>query len=137
ESTHPDPEQNDPISFRVLVKDVKEQVLPAADDEWASEASEFDTLDELRADLSERIANVKRVQAQLALREGVINSLVLLVEDEPPAALVDGEVQRRVEDLAHRLHHQGATIDQYLEATGTPAEEFIAQLREQAAQTVK
>ena len=137
ESTHPDPEQTDPISFRVLVKDVKEQVLPDADDEWASEMSEFDTLDELRADLHERIANVKRVQAQLALREGVIDALVKLVEDEPPAALVDGEVQRRIEDLAHRLQHQGASIDQYLEATGTSAEDFIAQLREQATQSVK
>src|SRR5207248_6306339 len=101
ESTHPDPEQTDPISFRVLVKDVKEQVLPDADDEWASEMSEFDTLAELRDDLSVRIANVKRVQAQLALREGVINALVQLVEGEPPAALVEGEVQRRLEDLAH------------------------------------
>jgi len=137
ESAHPDPEQTDPISFRVLVKDVKEQVLPDADDEWASEMSEFDTLDELRADLRERIANVKRVQAQLALREGVIDALVKLVEDEPPAALVDGEVQRRIEDLAHRLQHQGASIDQYLEATGTSAEDFIAQLREQATQSVK
>jgi trigger factor len=67
----------------------------------------------------------------------VIDALVKLVEDEPPAALVDGEVQRRVEDLAHRLSHQGATIDQYLEATGTSAEEFVSQLREQATQSVK
>jgi trigger factor len=137
DAAHPDPEQTDPITFSVVVKGVKEQVLPEATDDWASEASEFDTLEELRADLRERVSNVKRVQAQLALREGVIDALVQLVEDEAPAALVDGEVQRRLEDLAHRLQHQGATIEQYLQATGTLPQDMLDQLREQATSAVK
>ena len=73
----------------------------------------------------------------LALREGVIESLVKLVDDEPPAAMIDSEVQRRVEDLAHRLSHQGASIQQYLEATGTSVDDLVAQFREQAASAVK
>ena len=137
EAAHPDPEATDPISFRVLVKEVKEQVLPEATDEWANEASEFETLAELRADLAERVGSVKRVQAMLALREGVIDALVKLVDDEPPAAMIDSEVQRRIEDLAHRLSHQGASIQQYLEMTGTSADDLVAQLREQAASAVK
>jgi trigger factor len=137
DAAHPDPEQADPITFSVVVKGVKEQVLPEATDDWAGEASEFDTLEELRADLRERVSNVKRVQAQLALREGVIDALVQLVEDEAPAALVDGEVQRRLEDLAHRLQHQGATIEQYLQATGTLPQDMLDQLREQATSAVK
>jgi trigger factor len=116
---------------------VKEQVLPEANDEWAAEASEFETLAELRDDLKERLGNVKRVQTQLALREGVVDSLVQLVEDEAPEPLVDSEVQRRVEDLAHRLSHQGASIEQYLQATGTSADDLLAQFREQAANAVK
>ena len=137
DAQHPDPEQQEPISFRVLVKDVQEQVLPDATDEWANEASEFDTLEELRADLRERVGNVKRVQSMLALREGVIDAVVKLVDDEPPAAMIDGEVQRRIEDLGHRLSHQGATVQQYLEATGTSADDLLADLRAQAAHTVK
>lgn len=137
QAAHPDPEVEDPIDFSVVVKDVKEQVLPEATDEWAAEASEFETLEELRNDLRERVANIKRVQSQLALREGVIDSLVKLVEDEPPQALVDAEVQRRLEDLAHRLSHQGATLDQYLQATGTAAQDLLDQLREQATSAVK
>jgi trigger factor len=137
DAAHPDPEVEDPISFRVLVKDVKEQVLPEANDEWAAEASEFETLAELRDDLKERLGNVKRVQTQLALREGVVDSLVQLVEDEAPEPLVDAEVQRRVEDLAHRLSHQGASIEQYLQATGTSAEDLLGQFREQATNAVK
>lgn len=137
DAAHPDPEQTDPITFSVVVKGVKETVLPDATDEWAAEASEFETLEELRADLAERLGNVKRVQSMLALREGVIDSLVKLVDDEPPQPLVDSEIQRRLEDLAHRLQHQGATIDQYLQATGTGAEDLIGQLREQATSAVK
>jgi trigger factor len=137
DAAHPDPEVTDPISFSVVVKGVKEVVLPEADDAFAADASEFETIQELRDDLRERVANVKRVQSQLALREGVIDSLVQLVEEEAPAALVDGEVQRRLEDLAHRLQHQGATIEQYLQATGTAPQDMIDQLREQAATAVK
>src|SRR5205823_1877520 len=77
------------ISFNVLVKEVKEKILPDATDEWASEASEFDTLDELRADIAKRVSMVKRVQAQMALRNGAVDALVELVEDEAPEPLVN------------------------------------------------
>jgi trigger factor len=137
DAAHPDPEVTDPITFRVLVKDVKEQVLPEITDEWASESSEFETVDELRADLTNRVSSIKRVQAMLALREGVVDSLVKLVDDEPPAAMIDGEVQRRIEDLAHRLSHQGASIDQYLAATGTAPEDLLNELRAQGESAVK
>jgi trigger factor len=80
---------------------------------------------------------VKRVQSQLALRQGVIDELVKLVSEEPPDALVNGEMERRVRDLVHRLSHQGATLDQYLEATGQPPQAFTEQLKEQATSAVK
>lgn len=137
EAEHPDPEVDDPISFRILVKEVKEKVLPDLDDEWATEASEFETVEELRDDFRTRIGAVKRVQAQLALRQNVIEELVKLVDDEPPAALVDAEVERRARDLVHRLSHQGASLEQYLAATGTTAEQLTAELREQAVGGVK
>jgi trigger factor len=137
DAKHPDPEVTDPITFRVLVKEVKEQVLPEVTDEWASEASEFETVAELRADIAERVGSIKRVQAMLALRERVVDALVQLVEDDAPAPMIDGEVQRRIEDLAHRLQHQGASIEQYLEATGTSPDDLIAELRAQAANAVK
>jgi trigger factor len=137
DAAHPDPEVTDPISFRVLVKGVQQQVLPDIDDAWAAEASEFESLEELRADLRERIANVKRVQSILALRQGVVSELVKLVDDDAPDALVGSEVQRRIEDLAHRLSHQGASIEQYLAATGTQPDSFISDLRAQAIESVK
>jgi trigger factor len=125
------------IHFRVLVKDVKEQVLPEVDDEWANEASEFETVEELRADLRTRLGSMKRVQGAMALRNGAIDSLVQLVDVEPPEALVNAEVERRLRDLTGRLAQQGATVEQYLEATGQDPQELIGSFTEQAASAVK
>ncbi len=126
-----------PVTFQVLVKEVKEKVLPEVTDEWASEASEFDTVDELRRDLADRIGTVKRLQAAMALRNQTVEALVELVPDDPPEALVDQELERRAHDLAHRLESQGATIPSYLEATGQTEEQLISELRQGAAAAVK
>jgi trigger factor len=125
------------VDFRALVKGVKEKVLPEVTDEWASEVSEFDTVDELRADLVERITGVRRANAQMALRAGTAQALAELVAEDVPEALVDAEVSRRVEDLAHRLSHQGATLAQWLQATGQTPDDFIAAHRADAVGNVK
>ncbi|HET6916196.1 MAG TPA: trigger factor [Acidimicrobiales bacterium] len=125
------------VEFKVLVKDVKEKVLPEVTDEWASEASEFDTVDELRADITKRIGMVKKVQATIALRNSTIDALVELVDIDAPAPLVDEEVQRRVHDLEHRLQAQNASVAEYLEATGQTPEQVIESMREGAAAAVK
>jgi trigger factor len=125
------------VDFKVLVKGVKEKVLPEVTDEWASEVSEFDTVEELRADLVTRMTAIRKANAQMALRSGTAQALADLVVDVMPDALIDGEVSRRVEDLAHRLSHQGATLQQWLEATGQSPEDFIAAHREDAVGSVK
>ncbi len=141
DAAHPDPEQTEPLSFRVLVKEVKEKVLPDESDEWAAEVSEFDTLVELRDDLVRRMEGIKRVQAALALRQGTLDALVELVTDEPPEAMVNGEITRRIEDLSHRLSHQGITLEQWLqyqvEESGMSPQEFLDDLRVQATGAVK
>ncbi|HMC39268.1 MAG TPA: trigger factor [Acidimicrobiales bacterium] len=126
-----------PASVKVLVKEVKEKKLPDLTDEWASEASEFDTVAELRADIAKRMGVVRRVQATLALRNSALEALVELVADDPPASLVDAEVERQLHDLQHRLEAQGATIAGYLQATGQAPEELVESLRQQAAPSVK
>lgn len=125
------------VHLDVHVKDVKEKVLPEVTDEWAAEASEFETVAELRADIDKRLSTMKRVQSALALRNSVIEALVELVGIEPPAPLVDAEVERRVHDLAHRLDEQGATVEQYLLATGQSEEQLVAELRAAAVSAVK
>jgi len=129
--------EGEEASFQVLVKEIKEKKLPEVTDDWASEASEFETVDELRADIRERLLAVKRVQAQLALREGALTALAELVAEDPPEPLVDAEVERRVHDLNHRLQAQGADLRQYLEATGQSGDQLVAEARTAAVDAVK
>lgn len=132
---HPDPEE-EPVDFTVTVKAIKEKVLPDADDAFAAEASEFETIAELRDDLATRMAMVKKVQSQMAIQQKTAEALAELVEVEPPEALVNQEVGQRIEDLAMRLDAQGVGLEQYLASTGQDQESFVAGLRETAAQGV-
>ena len=125
------------VQLKILVKEVKEMVLPDVTDEWASEASEFETVDELKDDLRRRMSEVKKVQANIQLRDEVVNALVELVEDEVPDALVNSEMERRLHDLAHRLEHQGVSLTQYLQATGQPQDQFVEGLRTASTGSVK
>lgn len=133
----PVPGEEQEVTLQVLVKDVKEKVLPEVTDEWAGEASEFDTVDELRADIRTRVEVVRKVQAQLALRDEAVKALVELIDDEMPDALIGAEMERRLHDLSHRLEAQGADLGQYLAATGKPQDEFVAELKLSATDSVK
>jgi trigger factor len=124
------------VHFKVLVKEAKTKVLPDVTDEWASEASEFDTVDELRADIRKRLEVMQKLQAQMAVRDKVLEAAAELVPIEPPETLVDSEVRRRIEDIAHRLSHQGGTLEQYLQATGQEPDAFVAEVRIGAAKAV-
>jgi trigger factor len=129
--------ESDQLSFKVLVKDVKEMVLPAVTDEWAGEASEFETVADLEADLRRRMGMVKQVQANLAIRDKTVEALAELVQDEVPEPLVTSEMERRLHDLSHRLEAQGADIQQYLAATGQGGDQLVSDLRTTATESVK
>jgi trigger factor len=126
------------ISFRVLVKDVKVKKLPEPTDEWAAESSEFETLAELRADISDRVARVKLVQSQMALRENTIEAVAALVDDgDVPEVLVDAEVNERLHDLQHRLEAQKLGLGEYLQATGRTPDDLLTAVRADAHRAVK
>ncbi len=125
------------VTFQVLVKEVQEKVLPEVTDDWAGEASEFETVDELRADIRQRADAIKRLQAALQVRDKVLEALVDLVSEDMPLSLIADEVERRREILAHRLTHQGASIEQYLELTGKTEDDLLAELRADAVGAVK
>ncbi|HXX91885.1 MAG TPA: trigger factor [Acidimicrobiales bacterium] len=129
--------QRSPATFRVLVKEVKEKRLPEASDEWAAEASEFDTVAALRDDLRARLAQVKLVQAQLARRDRTVEALVGLVDDEPPESLVDAEVRERLHDLGHRLEERGIGFEQFLAASGRTETELLEEIRAEATHAVR
>jgi trigger factor len=125
------------LSYDVAVKEVKEMVLPEVTDEWASEASEFDTVDELLADIEKRLTVVKRAQSQAALRSQAIEAVAELVQEDPPEPLVQEEITHRAHELENALRQQGLNVGQYLQATGRSQQQLLDELRGQAAQAVK
>ncbi|HEY1826477.1 MAG TPA: trigger factor [Acidimicrobiales bacterium] len=127
-----------PISFRVLVKEVKIKKLPEPTDEWAAENSEFETIAALRQDITDRITRVKLVQAQMALRSNTLEAAADLVsDDDVPEVLVDAEVNERLSDLQHRLEHQNVSLQQYFSATGQSPDDLLAAVRGEAHKSVK
>lgn len=137
DAAHPDPDEDGDLHLRVLVKEVKEKVLPEVNDEWVNEASEFDTVVELRADYLDRMTRVRSAQAAMAAQARTAEALAGLVDLELPEALVTAEMQEQLQNLAMRLQAQGMDLDQYAAITGQEPESMVAELREGAIQAVK
>lgn len=130
------PEAGTEVSFKALVKDAKRKVLPALTDEWVVENTDSETVEALREESRRRIDLFGKLQAQMAMRDRVLEELSGLVNIEAPESLVGQEVESRLHDLMHRLQNQGATIAQWLAATGQDQTEFIEQTRAAAARAV-
>jgi trigger factor len=124
-------------TLKILVKQVREKVLPDADDAWASDASEFDTIAELRADMAKRVTGLRTLQSRLALREGAITALAGLVQEEMPDTLVGEATQRQLATFLRRLEARKVSLDQYMEATDVDADGLIAQMRAMANEEVR
>ena len=125
------------VAFQVLVKETKRKVLPEASDEWAREASEFDTLEELRGDIRKRMEGVRRIQAHMQVRDKALQAVGAKVAIDIPEPLVQQEIEHRLHNLLHRLEQQGASVEQYLAATGITQDQLIADVRLEATKAVK
>lgn len=119
------------------VKSVKIKELPGSDDEFAQLASEFDTIDELRDDLRTRLGRVKLMEQGAQARDRLLEQLIEQVEFPLPGSAVDSEVEYRSHDIVHSLGHDDALFDRYLESQGKTREEFDADLRAGAEQSVR
>jgi trigger factor len=118
---------------RVLVKGVTAKRLPELTDEWVSEVSEFETVDEMRAELSEQIRSIRLRGLRADFEERLLAELIEDTELELPDPLVDAEMDSVFHRFAHRLETQGIEIDRYLELTGQSQEGFAEDLRSQAS----
>ncbi|WP_425299869.1 trigger factor [Nocardia cyriacigeorgica] len=121
----------------VTVGSVKERELPEADDEFAQLASEFDTLDELKADLRGRVERVKKVQQAADIRDKVLEQLLDKVEVPLPEAVVKAEIDAVEHDAVHGFDHDEAKFAEALEAQGSSREEFDKDTKEAAEKSVK
>ncbi len=127
----------DEAQIEVSIGSVKTKELPAADDEFAQLASEFDTIDELRADLRDRLGRAKRMAQGTQARDHLVDHLLESIDFPVPESAVTGEVEYREHEIVHSLGHDDSVFDRYLEMQGQTREQFTAELREAAEKSVR
>ncbi len=138
DAPHPDEAEEEPISFSITVTEVQETVLPEPTDEWVSENSEFDTLADLRADYQDKMSRSRVMQGITARRNGLAEKVAELVDEETvPSAMVDGELENRLQDMAMRLQAQGISFEQFMQFSGQDPEAMMADFRQQAEVSAK
>ncbi|MGN6608746.1 MAG: trigger factor [Jatrophihabitans sp.] len=119
------------------VNSVKTKELPALDDDFATLASEFDTIDELRDDLRTRLSRVKALEQGSQAREKLLEHLLETVEFPLPDSAVQAEVDYREHEIVHQLGHDDAVFEQFLSLQGKTREEFTEELRADAEKSVR
>ncbi|RKS73822.1 trigger factor [Motilibacter peucedani] len=131
------PQVGQDAEVTVTVQSVKERELPEADDEFAQMASEFDTLEELKADVRTRVERARRLEQGAEARDKALEALLEVVDVPLPEGIVKSEVDARNHDLHHQLENNGLTRESYLAQEGQSEEEFTAELEDNARTAVK
>ena len=123
--------------FKVTVKEIKEKELPALDDEFAAEVSEFDTLDEYRADVKKNLEEKKAKDVKNAKEDAVVSAIVEDAQMDIPDAMVETMQRQMVDEFAQNIQMQGLSIDQYFQFTGLNAQMLLDQVKPQAEKRIK
>jgi len=126
-----------PVVFKVALHGVKETELPALDDEFAKDVPDFDTLDEFKASISEKILDAKKKSADQAYESLLIEQLAEKLEAEIPDAMVETQLNHITEDYSSRLAAQGMTLENYLSMSGMTPEGFRENFKPAALRQVK
>lgn len=123
--------------FKVMIKEIKEKELPELDDEFASEVSEFDTLDEYKADVRKNLEVAKEKEAKNQKEEKVIEAIIADAQMDIPEAMVETQQKQLVDEFAQRITMQGLTMEQYYQFTGMNEAKMMEQVKPQAEERIK
>ena len=134
---HADELAGKPAKFVVTIKEVKRNELPELNDEFASEVSDFDTLDEYKADIRKKLQEKKEQDAKVENENNVIEKVVENAQMEMPQPMVDTQAREMVENYARRLQSQGLNINDYMKYTGMTPEKLMEQMRPEAEKRIK
>ena len=126
-----------PVVFRVKVNEVKVKELPAIDDEFAKDVSEFDTLKELKADIKKKMIEERTTAAQRAFEDVLMTKVAEGVKADIPEEMIELQAQQLVDGFKQQLAAQGIPYDQYLKMTGMEEAKIMADAKEPAANQVK
>ena len=123
--------------FTVTVKAIKEKELPELDDEFAAEVSEFETLEDYKADIKEQIRARKREEAKTERENKIVDAAVEAATMDIPEAMIEEQVQQMTDEFAQRLSYQGLSMEQYLMFSGMDAQKFADDLKPQAVKRIE
>lgn len=126
-----------PATFRTIVKEIKRKVLPDMNDDLAKEVSRFETLDEFKQDMRERIARIKEMMGQRQLKEQAVQAVVESTFVDLPDSMVDHQVQGEVEEMTEELAERDITLDDYLQALKGSRHELEKAIRERVTESIK
>ncbi|GAB6086519.1 trigger factor [Alkaliphilus crotonatoxidans] len=124
-------------TFEVKIHEIKEKELPALDDEFAKDVSEFDTLEALKADIRAKLDEQGKRNAEQEVRNKVVEAIVNQVELELPKAVVERQIDGMIRDFSYQLGYQGINLDYYYQMTGSNEAALRDQMREDAINRVK
>lgn len=126
-----------PAMFKATVKEIKVKELPELNDEFAGEVSEFETLDEYKADIKAKLLETKQKQAATENENRVVEKAVSNASMEIPDAMIDSQVDNMVNDYARRMQSQGLSMEQYMQFTGMTIDTLKDQMRPQAVKRIE
>lgn len=123
--------------FKCRVNEIKVKELPEADDDFAQDVSEFDTLAEYKEDIKKRLTEKKETEAKNAKETAALEKAVENAQMDIPAAMIDNQVRQMADDFARRIQSQGISLEQYLQFTGMTADKLLDQMRPEAEKRIK
>ena len=123
--------------FKCKVNRIQKKELPEVDDEFAKDVSEFDTLEEYKADIRKKLAEEKEKDAQRAKEDAVINKIIETSEMDIPDAMVDAQIDQMADDFGRRMQSQGLSLEQYFQFTGLTMEKLRDELKPQALKRIQ
>lgn len=137
EEYHAENLQGKDAVFKCTVHEIKEKELPEIDDEFAAEVSEFDTLEEYKADVKAKIKEQKAADGKRNQEDQAVEQAVKNAEYEIPQPMIETQTTQMVEDFAQRIQSQGITLEQYFQFTGLTAEKMMEDMRPQAIKRIE
>ena len=126
-----------PAVFKVKIKEIKYKELPELNDEFAGEVSEFETLDEYKADIRKKLTESKEKQAATENENRVVEAVVKNATMEIPEAMIDSQLDNMVSEYARNMQNHGISLEQYMQYTGMTIDKLKEQMRPQAVKRIE
>ncbi len=126
-----------PAVFKCVVKEIKEKELPELDDEFASEVSEFDTLDEYKADVKKNLEERKVSDAKVKKADAALDAVIAEATMDIPEAMITTTQRQMLDEYSQNMRMQGISLEQYMQYTGVDADSLMEQLKPQAESRIK